>query len=61
MLKETKCHGWLRKKSCSRDTSLDIKQEKKIVIEEKVAVGIKTRRMVKVLNEAKNGFDIIKL
>jgi hypothetical protein len=61
MLSLYKDNGWQRKKSASRDKSVDTVVSKKIVIKEKVPVPMKTRRTLKVLNEAKNGFDLIKL
>ena len=61
MLLLYKDHGWSRKKSCSRDKSIDTVVSKKIVIEPKASKARQTRRTYKILNESKNGFDLIKV
>ena len=61
MLLFYKDNGWTRKKSISRDKSLDTKSVKTIAIEEEPPKRMGTRKSVKVLNKSKNGFDIIKL
>ena len=52
--------GWQRKKSCSRDKSLDTKSVKTVSIEEEPPKRMETRRSIKVMNQSKTGFDIIK-
>jgi hypothetical protein len=61
MLSLYKDHGWNRKRSISRDKSIDTVISKKIIIEEKVSEARQTRQTMKVLNESKNGFDLIKI
>jgi hypothetical protein len=61
MLLSYKDNGWNRKRSISRDKSIDTTTSKKVIIEPKVFDARQTRRTMKVLNESKNGFDLIKV
>ena len=61
MLLLYKDHGWNRKRSLSRDKSLDSKSVKTLEFEKEPTEPMKTRKTMKVLNEAKNGFDLIKI
>ena len=54
-------HGWTRKKSLSRDKSIDTMTSKKVIIEPREFDARQTRRTYKILNESKNGFDLIKV
>jgi hypothetical protein len=57
MLLLYKDHGWSRKKSVSRDKSIDTVVTKKIVIEQEPPERMTRRRTAKVLNSSKTGFD----
>lgn len=61
MLRENRVHGWCRKKSYSRDKSIDTAISKKVIIEEEPPKRMVTRRTMKVLNKFKSGFDLIKV